>query len=119
MGRQHVGAVAASGRTIAAGGAIWWLARTGSPWRDVPERCVPWETVRSVFRRRQKTRSASSGLLRLVRLRGGGVRSSCLCGPAAGPPRRTGLRQRPRPRGRQVLAVPSGSGEASVVRAWR
>ncbi|WP_276617697.1 transposase [Streptomyces coryli] len=20
---------------------IWWRARTGSPWRDVPERCGP------------------------------------------------------------------------------
>ncbi|MER6441880.1 transposase, partial [Streptomyces sp. NPDC001185] len=22
---------------------IWWRARTGSPWRDVPERYGPWE----------------------------------------------------------------------------
>ncbi|MDN3266771.1 transposase [Streptomyces sp. MA15] len=29
---------------------IWWRARTGSPWRDVPERYGPWETLYSVFR---------------------------------------------------------------------
>ncbi|MEU4090603.1 IS5 family transposase [Streptomyces aureus] len=33
--------------------AIWWRARTGSPWRDVPERYGPWETAYSVFRRWQ------------------------------------------------------------------
>lgn len=32
---------------------IWWRARTGSPWRDVPDRYGPWETVYSVFRRWQ------------------------------------------------------------------
>ncbi|MER5852986.1 potassium-transporting ATPase subunit C [Streptomyces sp. NPDC002012] len=32
---------------------IWWRARTGSPWRDVPERYGPWETAYSVFRRWQ------------------------------------------------------------------
>ncbi|MFE7054735.1 IS5 family transposase [Streptomyces californicus] len=32
---------------------IWWRARTGSPWRDVPERYGPWETLYSVFRRWQ------------------------------------------------------------------
>ncbi|GHI04253.1 transposase [Streptomyces cellostaticus] len=32
---------------------IWWRARTGSPWRDVPERYGPWETVYAVFRRWQ------------------------------------------------------------------
>ncbi|MFJ9753259.1 IS5 family transposase [Streptomyces chartreusis] len=29
---------------------IWWRARTGSPWRDVPPRYGPWETLYSVFR---------------------------------------------------------------------
>ncbi|WP_208948772.1 transposase [Streptomyces subrutilus] len=24
---------------------IWWPARTGSPWRDIPERYGPWETA--------------------------------------------------------------------------
>ncbi|MBT2393619.1 IS5 family transposase [Streptomyces sp. ISL-1] len=32
---------------------IWWRARTGSPWRDVPERYGPWETVYTLFRRWQ------------------------------------------------------------------
>jgi transposase len=32
---------------------IWWRARTGSPWRDVPERYGPWATLYSVFRRWQ------------------------------------------------------------------
>ncbi|MGM9470179.1 IS5 family transposase [Streptomyces murinus] len=32
---------------------IWWRARTGSPWRDGPERYGPWETSYSVFRRWQ------------------------------------------------------------------
>lgn len=32
---------------------IWWRARTGSPWRDVPDRYGQWETVNSVFRRWQ------------------------------------------------------------------
>ncbi|GAB2607241.1 hypothetical protein GCM10027168_45090 [Streptomyces capparidis] len=32
---------------------IWWRARTGSPWRDIPERYGPWETAYSLFRRWQ------------------------------------------------------------------
>ncbi|WP_438948606.1 IS5 family transposase [Streptomyces atratus] len=32
---------------------IWWRARTGSPWRDVPERYGPWGTAYAVFRRWQ------------------------------------------------------------------
>ncbi|MFG3510300.1 IS5 family transposase [Streptomyces sp. NPDC047821] len=28
---------------------IWWRARTGSPWRDAPDRYGPWETAYSVF----------------------------------------------------------------------
>ncbi|MFE3776407.1 IS5 family transposase [Streptomyces sp. NPDC059122] len=30
---------------------IWWRARTGSPWRDIPERYGPWETACTLFRR--------------------------------------------------------------------
>jgi transposase len=33
--------------------AICWRARTGSPWRDVPERYGPRETAYSLFRRWQ------------------------------------------------------------------
>ncbi|MGW0760930.1 IS5 family transposase [Streptomyces sp. NPDC002814] len=32
---------------------VWWRARTGSPWRDVPERYGPWETAYTLFRRWQ------------------------------------------------------------------
>ncbi len=32
---------------------IWWRARTGSPWRDIPERFGPWETAYTLFRRWQ------------------------------------------------------------------
>ncbi|WP_406359269.1 transposase [Streptomyces sp. NBC_01635] len=31
----------------------WWRTRTGSPWRDIPERSRPWETAYTLFRRRQ------------------------------------------------------------------
>ncbi len=31
--------------------AIFWVLRTGTPWRDLPERFGPWETVYSRFRR--------------------------------------------------------------------
>jgi transposase len=31
--------------------AIVWLARSGAPWRDLPERFGPWETVYSKFRK--------------------------------------------------------------------
>ena len=25
--------------------AVWWIARTGAPWRDLPERFGEWNTV--------------------------------------------------------------------------
>ncbi len=31
--------------------ALYWLLRTGAPWRDLPERFGPWQTVYSRFRR--------------------------------------------------------------------
>lgn len=31
--------------------AMIWLARSGAPWRDLPERYGPWETVYSRFRK--------------------------------------------------------------------
>ena len=31
--------------------AIIWIARSGAPWRDLPERYGPWETVYDRFRR--------------------------------------------------------------------
>ncbi len=31
--------------------ALYWLLRTGAPWRDLPERLGPWQTVYSRFRR--------------------------------------------------------------------
>ena len=36
-------------RTILNG--IVWIARSGAPWRDLPERYGPWETVYSRFRK--------------------------------------------------------------------
>jgi len=33
--------------------AILWRVRTGVPWRDLPERFGPWETIYSRFRRWQ------------------------------------------------------------------
>ena len=34
--------------------AILWLLRTGAPWRDLPERYGPWQTVYDRFRRWQR-----------------------------------------------------------------
>lgn len=31
--------------------AMIWMARSGAPWRDLPERFGPWETVYSRFRK--------------------------------------------------------------------
>jgi transposase len=36
---------------------IRWRARAGVPWRDVPERYGPWESVYSLFRRWQRNGS--------------------------------------------------------------
>lgn len=36
-------------RTIMNG--IVWIARSGAPWRDLPERYGPWETIYSRFRK--------------------------------------------------------------------
>lgn len=36
-------------RTIVNG--MVWIARSGAPWRDLPERYGPWETVYSRFRK--------------------------------------------------------------------
>ena len=36
-------------RTILKG--MVWIARSGAPWRDLPERYEPWETVYSRFRK--------------------------------------------------------------------
>ena len=33
---------------------ILWILRTGAPWRDLPERYGPWQTVYSRFRRWQR-----------------------------------------------------------------
>ena len=31
--------------------AMVWIARSGTPWRELPERYGPWETVYSRFRK--------------------------------------------------------------------
>lgn len=33
---------------------VFWVLRTGAPWRDVPERYGPWSTVHDRFRRWRK-----------------------------------------------------------------
>jgi transposase len=33
---------------------IWWILRTGAPWRDLPERYGPWPTVASRVHRWQR-----------------------------------------------------------------
>ncbi|AGL13523.1 transposase [Actinoplanes sp. N902-109] len=35
--------------------AIRWWVRTGSPWRDVPERYGPWETAYGLLRQWRAT----------------------------------------------------------------
>ena len=34
--------------------AIFWILRTGAPWRDLPERYGPWQTAYDRFRRWQR-----------------------------------------------------------------
>ena len=34
--------------------AVVWIARTGAPWRDLPERFGPWQTIHSRFLRWSK-----------------------------------------------------------------
>ena len=37
--------------TVSILNGIIWIARSGAPWRDLPERYGPWETVYSRFRK--------------------------------------------------------------------
>jgi transposase len=43
----QIGRPAHDHRTISNG--LWWILRTGAPWRDLPERYGPWPTVASRF----------------------------------------------------------------------
>src|SRR5688572_24449503 len=47
--RPATGRPAKDHRTVLNG--ILWVLRTGAPWRDLPERYGPWQTVYSRFRR--------------------------------------------------------------------
>ena len=47
--RPATGRPAKDHRTVLNG--ILWILRTGAPWRDLPERYGPWQTVYSRFRR--------------------------------------------------------------------
>jgi transposase len=50
--RPETGRPAKDHRTVV--NAILWRVRTGAPWRDLPERYGPWQTVYSRFRRWQQ-----------------------------------------------------------------
>lgn len=50
--RPATGRPAKDHRTIING--ILWVLKTGAPWRDLPERYGPWQTVYSRFRRWQQ-----------------------------------------------------------------
>jgi transposase len=50
--RPETGRPAKDHRTVI--NAIVWRLRTGAPWRDLPERYGPWQTVYSRFRRWQR-----------------------------------------------------------------
>ena len=50
--RPETGRPAKDHRTVV--NAILWRLRTGAPWRDLPERYGPWQTVYSRFRRWQR-----------------------------------------------------------------
>jgi transposase len=50
--KPSTGRPAADHRRILNG--ILWLLRTGAPWRDLPERYGPWQTVASRFSRWRK-----------------------------------------------------------------
>jgi len=61
VGCAGIGAAAAVAAGPAAGVAkrqlidgIRWRVRTGAPWRDVPSRYGPWQTVYGLFRRWQR-----------------------------------------------------------------
>lgn len=47
--RPRTGRPAKDHRTVLNG--MVWILRTGAPWRDLPERYGPWQTVYSRFRR--------------------------------------------------------------------
>jgi transposase len=34
--------------------AVWWIERTGAPWRDMPKEFGPWQTVHGRFSRWDK-----------------------------------------------------------------
>ena len=50
--RPETGRPAKDHRTVV--NAILWRLATGAPWRDLPERYGPWQTVYSRFRRWQR-----------------------------------------------------------------
>jgi transposase len=50
--KPNTGRPAHDHRTILNG--ILWILRTGAPWRDLPERYGPWQTVASRFYRWQR-----------------------------------------------------------------
>ena len=51
--RPTTGRPAKDHRTVING--ILWVLKTGAPWRDLPERYGPWQTIYSRFRRWQQS----------------------------------------------------------------
>ena len=47
--KQRIGRPAKDHRTIVNG--MLWIDKTGAPWRDIPERYGPWQTVATRFYR--------------------------------------------------------------------
>ena len=49
LGKRRTGRPPKDHRIIVNG--LLWLAKTGAPWRDLPERFGPWRTVATRFHR--------------------------------------------------------------------
>ena len=64
--RPHTGRLPKDHRPIL--DALLWLARTGAPWRDLPERFGPWRTVATRFYRWSRSGLWDRILLELQRM---------------------------------------------------